>query len=414
MSAEPPLLRVTVHSINVHSSNFSTNDSFDSPFTDNTTMTEVTFTGGAFTHLPFAGKIGLGIFLGMIIFSSIAGNILVIIAILTERSLRKASNYFYVSLAVADTLVAVGVMTFALANDILGYWVFGPTYCNIWLCSDVMCSTASILNLCAISLDRYIHIRKPYTYDRIMSPRRTLLCIGALWLLSALISVIPIQLGWHKTDDYEQYVGDKFICLLEFNKWYAVISSVVSFVIPCIIMVAIYIKLFLFARKHVESIKKTWTTGVNLNGSPDGSRPHSNQYKPSDHKAAITLGIIMGSFLFCWVPFFTINIVGAFCSTCIPGSLFAAFTWLGYLNSMANPIIYPIFNKEFRVAFGRLLRPNCNDCVKTHKPNQKTYEYGKPIRTNGTSLGPAAEYGALTAVRKSSASPLMNDHVTTL
>lgn len=409
MNTKTPLLTVeTVHVTALHSINASMGDVLDP-------------TDGPLTNYTLAEKVTIGIFLGFIIFCSIAGNILVIVAILTERSLRKASNYFYVSLAVADTLVALGVMTFAVANDIIGYWVFGPTYCNIWLSSDVMCSTASILNLCCISLDRFLHIRNPYTYDRLMSARRTLLCIAIVWLLSALISFLPIHLGWHKTDVYEPYIGDKFICLLELNKWYAVISSLVSFLIPCIIMIAIYVRLFQFARKHVKSIKKTWTTGVTDKGSPLGgsgagggvgggtNMRHADQYRPSDHKAAITLGVIMGTFLFCWVPFFTINIVSAFCPSCIPSMVFVIFTWLGYLNSMANPIIYPIFNKEFRVAFTRLL--TFTKCLRV-RPTHKHYEYGKPIRSNGAATG--VEYGALSAIRKSSASPLMNDHVTTL
>lgn len=44
---------------------------------------------------------------------------------------------------------------------IIGYWVFGAQFCDTWVAFDVMCSTASILNLCAISLDRYIHIKDP-------------------------------------------------------------------------------------------------------------------------------------------------------------------------------------------------------------------------------------------------------------
>lgn len=42
-----------------------------------------------------------------------------------------------------------------------GYWIFGAKFCDTWVAFDVMCSTASILNLCAISLDRYIHIKDP-------------------------------------------------------------------------------------------------------------------------------------------------------------------------------------------------------------------------------------------------------------
>lgn len=94
---------------------------------------------------------------------------------------------------------------------------------------------------------------------------------------------------------------------------------------------------------------------------------HSSPYHVSDHKAAITVGIIMGVFLICWVPFFCINIVAAFCKTCIPDITFKILTWLGYSNSAFNPIIYSIFNTEFREAFKRILT--------THYPSWCRYCY---------------------------------------
>lgn len=65
------------------------------------------------SHLP-------GSFLALLIFLSIAGNILVCVAIYTERSLRRIGNLFLASLAIADLFVASLVMTFAGVNDILG------------------------------------------------------------------------------------------------------------------------------------------------------------------------------------------------------------------------------------------------------------------------------------------------------
>lgn len=97
----------------------------------------------------------------MLIFLSVAGNILVCVAIYTDRGLRRIGNLFLASLAIADLFVASLVMTFAGVNDLLGYWIFGAEFCDTWVAFDVMCSTASILNLCAISLDRYIHIKDP-------------------------------------------------------------------------------------------------------------------------------------------------------------------------------------------------------------------------------------------------------------
>lgn len=102
-----------------------------------------------------------GLLFLILIFLSVAGNILVCVAIYTDRGLRRIGNLFLASLAIADLFVGCLVMTFAGVNDLLGYWMFGPRFCDTWIAFDVMCSTASILNLCAISLDRYIHIKDP-------------------------------------------------------------------------------------------------------------------------------------------------------------------------------------------------------------------------------------------------------------
>lgn len=107
-----------------------------------------------------AANITLAILLSLIVVFAVAGNLLVIAAILTDRALRQTGNYFLVSLALADTLVAAAVMTFAVVNDVIGQWLFGRMLCEIWLSMDVMCSTASILSLCSVSLDRYLHIRR--------------------------------------------------------------------------------------------------------------------------------------------------------------------------------------------------------------------------------------------------------------
>jgi len=136
-----------------------------------------------------------------LIIVSIVGNCLVCVAIFTDRRLRKLGNAFIVSLAIADLLVSCLVMTFALCNDLMNYWMFGDWFCDIWISCDVMCSTASILNLCAISLDRFIHIKDCLFYNQWMTKKVALSAVVAIWFISGLVSFVPITLGWHKPPD---------------------------------------------------------------------------------------------------------------------------------------------------------------------------------------------------------------------
>lgn len=94
------------------------------------------------------------IIFGTIIIGAVLGNALVIISVQRNRKLRVITNYFVVSLAMADMLVALGAMTFNASVELSGRWMFGPFMCNVYNSLDVYFSTASILHLCCISVDR--------------------------------------------------------------------------------------------------------------------------------------------------------------------------------------------------------------------------------------------------------------------
>ncbi|NXA41846.1 5HT6R protein, partial [Eudromia elegans] len=74
-------------------------------------------------------------------------------------------------------------------------------------------------------------------------------------------------------------------------------------------------------------------------------------------KASLTLGILLGTFFVAWLPFFVANVAQAVCG-CVPAGCFDVLTWLGYCNSTVNPVIYPLFMRDFRRAVGRYL-PCC-------------------------------------------------------
>ncbi|XP_053203018.1 dopamine receptor 1-like [Panonychus citri] len=390
-------------------------------FNDDNSLGQFCTTNGVTTMLT---RYAVNSALVVIILASILGNLLVCIAIYTDRRLRKLSNLFLVSLALADLFVGSLVMTLELTANLMGYWVFGQRACEAWISFDIMCCTSSILNLCAISLDRFLHIKDPLRYNQWMTKRVVLASVALIWLLSGLISFVPVSLGWHKpsniiddlsTDQIltlttppsssslvitttpltinlsQPLVPDEYQCALDLTPLYALVSSTISFYLPCLIMIALYTRLYLYARKHVQHIR---SMAKPLHFDPDDgcsgsssarSSSHHSHHSVMDHKAAITLGVIMGVFLICWVPFFCINIIAAFCKTCIPELIFKTSTWLGWLNSALNPVIYSIFNTEFREAFRKiLLSVRDNDWCRSF--GEKTDSWSKRP-SNGHSTG---------------------------
>lgn len=76
-------------------------------------------------------------------------------------------------------------------------------------------------------------------------------------------------------------------------------------------------------------------------------------------KAAKTLAIIVGGFIVCWLPFFTVYLLRPFCTGCTPDIVFSVLFWLGYCNSAINPLIYALFSKDFRNAFQQIIIRVC-------------------------------------------------------
>ncbi|KAM6900205.1 D(3) dopamine receptor isoform 2-T2 [Xenentodon cancila] len=409
----------------------------------------------------------------LLILAIVFGNVLVCLAVLRERSLQTTTNYLVVSLAVADLLVASLVMPWAVYLEVVGgAWLFSRLYCNIFVTLDVMMCTASILNLCAISIDRYTAVVMPVLYNTThCSRRRVFGMIATVWVLAFAVSC-PLLFGFNTTED-------PMVCSIS-NPDFVIYSSVVSFYLPFIVTLLVYIRIYVFLRMRRKRInfgqasgkvrpgstqpsvetclqeetpkakqdlspirikvtvepsapskpsllsgclwrKRPKTGPVENSGVPPvdmqnycsishascgrteldveqeqrgqdsgdnkqtecppmrmscevkdlsngrthtSLRPmsysHTNTRFRSMHarekKATQMLAIVLGVFLICWLPFFVTHILNTHCRTCyIPPALYSAFTWLGYVNSALNPVIYTTFNIEFRRAFIKIL-----------------------------------------------------------
>lgn len=416
--------------------------------------------------------------LSAIILATIVGNVFVIAAIVLERNLQNVANYLIASLAVADLMVAILVMPLAAVKEVSSRWFLGKEVCDMFISSDVLCCTSSILHLVAISVDRYWAVtRVDYIHNR---PVRLIIAMIALsWGISTIISIPPL-FGWKDASNNPDDTGE---CLISQDWGYTVYSTVGAFYIPLVIMLIIYLNVFRAARgrirkKHFRAqesstssssilVKKgssgakgrhklgsgstpptvespstpssvlrtlppngtstpppPTTVGgcrgeagrrgngkerpgerpdVDADGTGDGSTisvmtslitassssplayefngnhwlDNDDQTGPQletsfrsaerkirekkeqarERKAARTLAIITGSFVVCWLPFFLIALIGPFCGAAcpMPRLLVSVIGWLGYFNSLLNPVIYTIFNPDFRSAFHKIL-----------------------------------------------------------
>ncbi|XP_069620271.1 5-hydroxytryptamine receptor 4 isoform X1 [Ranitomeya imitator] len=299
-------------------------------------------------------------FITTVILMTILGNLLVMVAVCRDRQLRKIkTNYFIVSLAFADLLVSVLVMPFGAIELVEEKWIYGEMFCLVRTSLDVLLTTASILHLCCISLDRYYAICcQPLVYRNKMTPLRIALMLGGCWIIPTFISFLPIMQGWNSIGILDLIEKRKFIkdsnstyCIFMVNKPYAITCSVVAFYIPFFLMVLAYYRIYVTAREHARQIGVLQRAGAPADHRHQHPDQHTNHRMKTETKAAKTLCIIMGCFCLCWAPFFITNVIDPFINYTVPGQIWTAFLWLGYINSGLNPFLYAFLNKSFRRAF---------------------------------------------------------------
>ncbi|XP_013115395.2 5-hydroxytryptamine receptor 2B isoform X3 [Stomoxys calcitrans] len=355
--------------------------------------------------------ITMSVVLGLMILITIIGNVFVIAAIILERNLQNVANYLVVSLAVADLFVACLVMPLGAVYEISEGWILGPELCDIWTSCDVLCCTASILHLVAIATDRYWTVTD-IDYHNLRTPRRIFCMIFTVWFFAVIVSLAP-QFGWKDPEYMERIEQQK--CMVSQDVIYQIFATCCSFYVPLLMILVLYWKIYKIARKRIQrrtkrlhysqsttkdvvriplpleistvsqqvaattsTFQQHVTAIVLTSASPRlmscpnskqqqqnflGTNPHQKLAKrrqqieaKRERKAAQTLAIITGAFVVCWLPFFVMALTLSLCKNCeIHAAVASLFLWLGYFNSTLNPIIYTIFNPEFRRAFQRLL-----------------------------------------------------------
>ena len=298
----------------------------------------------------------------LIITSALLGNLLVCLAVLSNRILRvSVTTYFIFSLAMSDLLTAVLVMPFDLELLLTkGKWRHGEIFCDVWTTAYLFTVPSSILNLLVLSVDRYKALSDPldrFKESPFVTHKRALVVIATLWCYSILFSLVPLM-GWRAS---EQSVHNN-ICYFNITFEYSHISSAVNFLLPLLVMCWIYLKIFRIAK---GAHKSQAPRDHDDNKSVESCRSEAalSQRKRRDlvktTRAAKTISLIVCAFFFCWVPHTVNSVIMNLCMSCranIPYQVPVVFLMMGYLNSALNPVLYTFHNLHFRKVFSSFLR----------------------------------------------------------
>lgn len=266
----------------------------------------------------------------------LAGNSLVIVAILKLDKMSSSTTVYIFNLALADGLFMVG-LPFIASQNFQNHWMFGDTVCKVVMVLDGINQFTSIFCLTVMSIDRYMALANPLRFARWRTPRCAKIVSAFLWLFS-LLTILPMAL---------HFSAERGLCIPDLVSdawWLGVLSYtfIMGFALPFTVMTSSYTALLLTMRS--QRLRAT---------TPDHE---SHRLERQVTKMVVAVVVVFGV---CWLPFYTFN----FCSLYQTGLVltfaraFEFVVMLSYSWSCANPILYACLSDTFRRHFRTLLCP---------------------------------------------------------
>lgn len=289
------------------------------------------------------------VYIGMevvIAVSSVIGNVMVVWAVRINRSLRDTTFCFIVSLALAD--IAVGALVIPLAITISIGLKTHFYSCLLVACTVLVLTQSSILALLAIAIDRYLRVKIPMSYKRVVTPKRAGTAVVVCWIVAIVVGLTPM-LGWNNLQHLRQNgsVTPELLVTCQFETVismdYMVYFNFFGWVLPpLVLMLLIYAEIFYMIHKQ-------------LNKKVTASQTDPSRYYGKELKLAKSLALVLFLFAISWLPLNILNCITLFCPSCEkPMFLTYIAILLTHGNSAVNPVVYAFRIKKFRTAFRKI------------------------------------------------------------
>lgn len=259
----------------------------------------------------------------------LVGNGPVIYLVVTCRRLHTISNWFILSLSLADLFVGVFLIPVSTSCAL---WT--PCNFSVLNLSFDLLLFVSIANMCAMTADRYLSVVQPLTYRQKMTKSRVSLWIVAAWVIPIVFSLIP--LAWIFSDSVETKERATAI--------YGTFQIISFNVLPCVIMLLVYGHIFVISQKHSRQIR-----AFTVNHHTADPEELNLRQTRQERSATRVFGLVVIFFLLCWILSAYRHFCGYFKLRChISFGTVLASRFLMVLNSAINPFIYAFLKEDVK------------------------------------------------------------------
>ena len=186
---------------------------------------------------------------------------------------------------------------------------------------------------------RYFRVVKPQRFKKLFSHRRSLLMLGVLWLLIALLCLTPKVVGVGEFN----FIPPMSICAYTFSSEGAKTAFTL---IVVLILVMFCLSLVCFCYFHVSKTIREHNA-VTLTSLCDVSVQEINLSK--------VLFVLVFAFALCWLPTFAVILIIRLVLKKAPHALAVVTPFLFQVSSAVNPFIYGALSPPFQREFRRLL-----------------------------------------------------------
>ncbi|XP_038046993.1 probable G-protein coupled receptor 19 [Patiria miniata] len=308
---------------------------------------------------------------------AVFGNCLVILVVKRSRRLQSTTNYFVVSLALADLLVALFCLPMVLIRVISQEWLLGNMLCKVVRFTQYMTPSMTVLVLVGICVDRFYTILYPLSFKITRGKAKKIILVS--WFLAIVLSC-PTFYFFEVNQSLPYPFCNTYIAYSPGGIMYTAFVMFVEYLLPLLIVFVIYARV----------VRHIWRVGIRAGRALQRT---TNAVPRTKVKTVKMLMIVSTVYFALWGPFFIAQLWFAASADYTPiPELYIATVWIAFGSSASNPIIYSYYNPNFRRGCRELF---CMSTMKCYRSN--TYAITTSTRfakRNHVGVAPMVNYSA--------------------